>query len=141
MSDDVSDSDIETVREIYAAMAARDVGRLFARLDSEVVVTQDERLPWGGRHVGHDGFAHLGLTLSGTIESAVTTDAMFAADGDVFQCGRTRGIVRATGAAFDIPEVHRWTLREGKAIAAHFAIDTAAMLAALAAPAATTPSG
>jgi hypothetical protein len=115
-------------------MAARNIARLFELLDTQVVVTQDERLPWGGRHVGHDGFAHFGLTLSGTIESAVTTDAIFAADGDVFQAGRTRGTVRATGAAFDIPEVHRWTIRDGRAIAAHFAIDTAAMLAALAAP-------
>ena len=32
----------------------------------------------------------------------------------------------------DIPEVHRWTVRDGKAVAAHFAIDTAAMLEALA---------
>jgi ketosteroid isomerase-like protein len=39
--------------------------------------------------------------------------------------------VRANGAAFDIPEVHRWTIRDGKAVAAHFAIDTAAMLDAL----------
>ena len=58
---------------------------------------------------------------------------MFAADGDVYQVGRTRGTVRATGAAFDIPEVHRWTVRDGKAIAAHFAIDTDAMVAASAA--------
>jgi hypothetical protein len=121
---------VETVEAIYAAMGAR----LFALLDPTVVVTQDERLPWGGRHVGHDGFAHFGLTLSGTIESAVTTDAMFEADGDVIQMGRTRGTVKATGAAFDIPEVHRWTIRDGKAVAAHFAIDTAAMLDALAAP-------
>jgi ketosteroid isomerase-like protein len=39
--------------------------------------------------------------------------------------------VRANGATFDIPEVHRWTIRDGKAVAAHFAIDTAAMLEAL----------
>jgi hypothetical protein len=125
---------VETVEAIYAAMGARDLARLFALLDPTVVVTQDERLPWGGRHVGHDGFAHFGLTLSGTIESAVTTDAVFEADGDVIQMGRTRGTVKATGAAFDIPEVHRWTIRDGKAVAAHFAIDTAAMLDALAAP-------
>ena len=56
---------------------------------------------------------------------------MFAADDEVIQCGRTKGTVRANGAAFDIPEVHRWKLRDGKAVEAHFAIDTAAMLEAL----------
>ena len=124
---------VETVEAIYAAMGARDVGRLFELLAHEVVVTQDPALPWGGHHVGHDGFAHFGLTLSGTIDSAVTTDAIFEADGDVIQIGRTKGTVRATGASFDIPEVHRWTIRDGKAVVAHFSIDTAAMLAALAA--------
>ena len=40
-------------------------------------------------------------------------------------------LMGATGAGFDIPEVHRWTVRDGSAVAAHFAIDTAAMLAAV----------
>lgn len=127
-------SDIEVVREVYAAMAARDLERLLELLDPSCTVTQDPALPWGGRHVGHDGFAAFGLTLATTIDSKVTTDALFAADGDVFQCGRTRGTVRATGARFDIPEVHRWTVRDGTVVAAAFAIDTAAMLEALAAP-------
>jgi len=61
----------------------------------------------------------------------VTIEALFAADGEVIQFGRTRGTVRATGTAFDIPEVHRWTVRNGKAVAAHFAIDTQAMLAVI----------
>jgi ketosteroid isomerase-like protein len=112
-------------------MAARDFGRLFELLDAEIVVTQDERLPWGGRHVGHEGFAEFGLALTGAIESAVTTDALFMADGDVFQVGRTRGTTVGSGATFDVAEVHRWTIRDGKAVRAHFAIDTAAMLAAL----------
>jgi ketosteroid isomerase-like protein len=62
----------------------------------------------------------------------VITDAIFVADGEVIQCGRTRGTVRANGAPFDLPEVHRWTVRDGQAVAAHFAIDTVAMLGALA---------
>lgn len=127
-------SDIEVVQAIYKAMAERDIERLFQLIDTECVVTQDPALPWGGRHVGHEGFATFGLTLSGAIDSAVTTTAMFEADGDVVQCGRTRGTVRAGGAEFDIPEVHRWTIRDGKAVTAHFSIDTEAMVAALEAP-------
>jgi ketosteroid isomerase-like protein len=124
--------DIDTVRAIYAAMAARDLQQLFELLDPGIVITQDPRLPWGGRHEGHDGFGAFALTLSGAIESAVTTEAMFSADGDVIQVGRTRGSTRATGTAFDIPEVHRWTIRDGRAVSAHFCIDTPAMLDALA---------
>ncbi|MCU1375795.1 MAG: hypothetical protein JWO68_3081 [Actinomycetia bacterium] len=121
-------SDLDLVRAIYAAMAARDVERLFELVDPGFVVTQDDRLPWGGRHVGHDGLATFALTLGATIDSAVTTDAIFQADGEVIQVGRTRGTVRANGASFDLAEVHRWVLRDGKAVSAHFAIDTPAML-------------
>ena len=124
-------TDIEVVRAIYAAMAARDTVRLFELIDPECVVTQDPALPWGGHHVGHDGFATFALALTGAIDSAVAIVGVFAADGEVIQCGRTQGTVRANGVAFDIPEVHRWTVRDGKAVAAHFAIDTAAMLEAL----------
>jgi len=124
-------SDVDVVRQIYEHMDARDFAALFALLDPAVVVTQDDRLPWGGRFEGHDGFAALGLALRGAIESKVTIDAIFEADGDVFEVGRTRGSVVATGVTFDIAEVHRWTLRDGVAVAAHFAIDTEGMLAAL----------
>jgi hypothetical protein len=48
----------------------------------------------------------------------------------VYQFGRTRGTVRSTGTPFDIPEVHRWIVRDARAIEAHFAIDTPAMLTA-----------
>ena len=126
-------TDVEVVQAIYAAMAARDLEALFGLLDESCVITQDPALPWGGRHVGHDGFATFGVRLTGTIDSVVTTDAMFAADDEVIQVGRTRGTVVATGVPFDIAEVHRWTISDGRAVAAHFAIDTAAMLAALAA--------
>ena len=126
-------SDIQVVEQIYAAMAAADVARLFELIDPGIVITQDDRLPWGGRFEGHDGFAAFGLALRGAIQSAVTTDAMFAADGDVIQVGHTRGTVVGTGAPFDLAEVHRWTIRDGRAVAAHFSIDTAAMLQALSA--------
>src|SRR3954469_14397704 len=124
-------NDLETVRACYEAMAAQDFDRLSTLVDESCVLTQDDRLPWGGRHVGHDGLATFGITLSSTIASQVTHEALFEADGDVVQVGRTKGTVVATGVAFDIPEVHRWTIRGGKAVAAHFSIDTPAMLEAL----------
>ena len=126
--------DIEVVRQVYDAMAARDVERIISFIDPTCTITQDPALPWGGHHVGYDGLATFGRTISSMIESTVRMDAMFAAAGEVFQYGRTSGTVRSTGAPFDIPEVHRWTIRDGRAVAAVFAIDTAAMLEALAAP-------
>lgn len=129
----MADADVHVVERIYAAMASLDIGRLFELLDPSIELTQDARLPWGGRHEGHEGFAQFGVLLRGAISSAVTTDAMFAADDDVVQMGRTKGTVVGSGAAFDIAEVHRWTIRGGRAVAAHFSIDTPAMLQVLAA--------
>jgi ketosteroid isomerase-like protein len=126
-----NEDDVAVVRAIYEAMAARDLEAVGRLVDDSIVITQDPRLPWGGRFEGHEGFSTFAITLAGTIDSAVTTDAVFAADDEVIQCGRTRGTVRATGAPFDVAEVHRWRVEGGKAVAAHFAIDTAAMLAAL----------
>ena len=123
---------VDVVQRIYAAWAAKDLAAMADLIDPEVVITQDERLPWGGRYEGHAGFVEFSGKLTGTIASAVTTDALFAADDGVLQVGRTRGTVVATGAEFDVPEVHRWTVRDGRALTAHFAIDTPAMLEALA---------
>ena len=128
-------SDIDTVQAIYQAMATRDFDTLFQQIDERCVVTQDERLPWGGRHEGHDGVATFALALTSNIDSKVEIEAIFEADGDVFQVGRTKGTVVATGVPFDIAEVHRWTIEDGKAVRAHFAIDTPAMLEALTQPA------
>ena len=124
-------SDIETVQAIYAAMGTGDITQLFEYIAPDCVIVQDERLPWGGRFVGHEGFATFGLRLREHIASAVTTTAMFAADGDVIQVGKTAGTTIASGTPFDVDEVHRWTIRDGRAVAAHFSIDTQAMLDAL----------
>jgi ketosteroid isomerase-like protein len=124
-------SDVEVVERIYAAMHDRDYDTLFQLVDESVVITQDDRLPWGGRFEGHEGLGEFAAALTGSIESAVTIDAIYEADGEVIQMGHTRGTVVGTGTEFDIPEVHRWTIRDGKAVRAHFAIDTPGMLAAL----------
>lgn len=124
-------TDLEVVQAIYEAMAAKDLDRLVELLSPDIVVDQDPALPWGGHYEGHDGFGRFALLLTGTIDSAVTIDAMFEAGGEVFQMGRTKGTVIATGASFDVPEVHRWRVEDGKAVKADFAIDTQAMLEAL----------
>ncbi len=100
-------------------------------VDPDCVVTQDASLPWGGRYVGHDGVTAFAFALIGSTDSAVIVESLFEADDQVIQCGRSKGTVRANGNAFDIPEVHIWTLKDGRVVGAHFVIDTPAMLAAL----------
>ncbi|HEY5154353.1 MAG TPA: nuclear transport factor 2 family protein [Acidimicrobiales bacterium] len=124
-------SDIELVERVYQRFAERDLDALLELSAADCVITQDARLPWGGHHVGHQGVTQFATLLVTSIDSVLTTDALFEADGQVIQIGRIRGSVYANGAAFDVPEVHTWTIGEGKVRSAHFANDTAAMLAAL----------
>ena len=128
-------TEIEVVQEFYAVMAVRNFDRLFELVDEECVITQDPALPWGGRFVGHDGVAKFAMALVYHIDSQITVETCFMADGEVIVYGRTRGHVLVTNVQFDFPVVHRWTIREGKVVAAHLATDTPAMLAAINAPA------
>jgi ketosteroid isomerase-like protein len=122
---------IAIVREVYDAFERQDLEGLLALVDPDCVVTQDASLPWGGRYVGHDGVTSFAFALMGATDSAVIVESLFEADDQVIEYGRSKGSVRANGNAFDIPEVHTWTVKDGKVVAAQFAIDTTAMLAAL----------
>ena len=124
-------SQVEIVRRVYEAGAAQDLERLLDLADTACVITQDPSLPWGGRHVGHQGLTAFLSARFGTTDAEVSTEALFEADGHVIQCGRTRGAVRTNGTTFELPDVHTWTVRNNKVVAAHFATDTPAMLRAL----------
>jgi hypothetical protein len=124
-------SAIETVRQVYDAFANQDLDRVLELAHDNIVITQDERLPWGGRHEGKDGAATFAITLATTIESRLVVESLFEASGKVIQCGRTQGTVLANGAAFDLAEVHIWTIHDDKVTSAEFMIDTPGMLAAL----------
>ena len=124
-------SNIEIIRELYAAFEAQGLDRVQELCDPDCVVVQDDALPWGGVHQGFGGIAAFGAALAGTIYSVVTADALFEAGDRVIKFGRSRGKVLANGAEFDMPAVHVWTICDGRVTAAEFYIDTAAMLDAL----------
>ena len=121
----------ETVERIYELFRNGDIDGVLALCAPDVTITQDPALPWGGRYVGRDGVVEFATKLTGTIESVVTTLALFEAGDVVVQYGRTAGTVRANGAAFDIPECHLWTVRDGVVAEVLFSIDSRAMNEAL----------
>lgn len=129
MNDDAAA--LALVRRMYDAFAAADFDTILEIADPSIEVVQADELPWGGHHHGHDGLGTFMLSLAGTIESAVTHHELFVAGDRVVQVGRTAGTVRASGAPFDIAEVHVWTVREDRVVRFEAYIDTPAMLAAL----------
>lgn len=122
---------IEIVKQLYASNDAGDLDAVMELCSPDVVIVQDDVLPWGGRYVGRDGVAEFALKLVGTIDSQVVTHEMFVAGDRVVQYGRTHGTVRANDAAFDVPECHVFTLDAGTITSAEFYIDSTAMLEVL----------
>ena len=125
-------SNLEIIRDVYGLFAGKELDRLLELVDTECVITQDKDLPWGGRHEGLDGVMTFAAAIGGTIQSTLTSDAMFEAGDQVINFGRSRGTVLATGAAFDVPFTHVWTIHNSKVTAAEFFIDSSAALRSLA---------
>jgi len=63
--------------------------------------------------------------------SAVPVEFLDAGD-EVVVLGRYRGVARGTGKVLDVPFVHIWTLRDGKAWRFRQFLDTAGWIEALA---------
>lgn len=124
-------SNLAIVQELYEAFETGGIERAFELCAADCVVTQDAALPWGGHYEGLEGVAKFALALATNIDSTITTDALFEAGDQVVQSGRSRGHVIANSVEFDVPEVHVWTIREGKITAAAFYLDTTVMLRAL----------
>jgi ketosteroid isomerase-like protein len=133
---DTTDRDTGIVRQVYAAFGRGDLPGIMALFAEDGTVYQSPELPWGGTHTGHAGLGRFLGTLTTHLDSHPETERLIAdGAGRVVQVGRTRGVVRATGAAFDVPEVHVWTVADGLVRRFEAYLDTAAMRAALDRPA------
>ena len=129
-------ADTAVVAEVYAAFGRGDLARIAELFADDGVISQSPALPWGGTHTGPQGLVSFLGTLTSHVASTPVTERLFAdGAGRVVQVGRTRGTVRANGAAFDVPEVHVWTVAGGRVRRLEVYLDTPAMRAALDRPA------
>ena len=131
-SDDMPEDNIQVVKAVYDAFGLGDVPANFGLYHPEAEVYQSSRLPWGGEYRGHEELDVFLAKLTGAIESEVEPERFIDdGEGHVVQIGRTRGTVRETGARFDVPETHVWTVEDGKVMRFESYIDTAKMREAL----------
>ena len=132
-----AEQDVAVVRGVYAAFGQGDPAAVLSRFAEDATVVQSGALPWGGTHRGRAGQGRFLAALTGHVESVPESQQLFPdGAGHVVQVGRTRGVVRATGAGFDVSEVHVWTVADGLVQRFEAYVDVAPMLAALRAPAA-----
>lgn len=119
------------VDRFYAAFEKGDVAAVLALASEDVIITQSERLPWGGRFVGRAELARFAAVVRSHIASKVTIEHLVAAGPRVAAVGRTQGKVIATGLSFSVPLIHLFTVDAGRLTALEVLVDVPAMLAVL----------
>ena len=71
----------------------------------------------GGKYKGYEEVVYFLSKLTETIEPRVDPDQFIDdEEGYVVAVGHSRGSVHATRREFEVPAVHVWTIREGKAL-------------------------
>jgi hypothetical protein len=127
----VSAAGVRLVEQMYDAFARRDPAAVLERLHPDVEIRQTELVPWGGHYRGHAGAREFFGKVLGAIDSTVTVERYIDAGDHVAAVGRTRGHVRASGAAFDVAVVHVWAVRDDRLARLEVYIDVPVMRAAL----------
>ncbi len=122
---------LETIRKVYEAMAAKDGEAIRELSDPTIEVRQSEELPWGGTYRGLEEAMNFFHMVSGYLDSKVTVDRLMDAGDQFVVIGKTEGTVRETGRAFSVPLVHLWGLRDGRVAALVVLLDNPVMNAAL----------
>jgi ketosteroid isomerase-like protein len=129
-------SPVDLVRRSYEAFARGDLAAVMAEMDDEIVWEQAQGLPHGGTYHGLDAVranVFEPLDRDWWAEFSAVPDEVLEADrGTVVVLGRYRGVAQRTGNPLDVPFVHVWTVRDGRAVRFRQFLDTAGWNAALA---------
>jgi ketosteroid isomerase-like protein len=125
---------VEIVRRSYEAFARGDLAAVTADMADEIVWEQAQGLPHGGVYRGLDAVRRNvfePLDRDWWDAFSATPEEVLDAGSDVVVLGRYRGVAKGTGRRLDVPFVHVWTLRDGKAVRFRQFLDTAGWNAAL----------
>jgi hypothetical protein len=129
----MSQQNVELVQNIYTAFARRNIAEVLALISPDIEIVQSPELPWGGAFKGHAGLQEfLGALTTHLENKALPIERYLDAGDHVVAIGRTQGLVRANGKAFDVPLAHVWEMREGKAVRFRPFIDNPTMKAVMA---------
>lgn len=122
---------VAVVQQVYAAFARGDLAAALDLFAPEVEIEQSREVPWGGHYGGHDGARVFFAALTSRLDSKLALAGFVDAGEEIVATGRTQGRVRATGARYDVPIAHVWTVRDGRVVRVRFCIDHPTMLSAL----------
>jgi ketosteroid isomerase-like protein len=121
-------SNVEATRRAYEAFARGDLDGVVADMDAEIEWHQAQGLPHGGLYRGVAAVrAHVfdPLAAEWWEEFTADPDELLDAGDDVVVIGRYRGRAKGTGKELDVPYVHVWSFRDGRAWRFRQFLDTA----------------
>jgi ketosteroid isomerase-like protein len=126
----------QIVRRSYEAFALGDLDGALADMADDIEWHQAQGLPHAGTYLG---LAEVRANVFDPLDrdwwsefSAVPHEFLDAGD-EVVVLGRYRGVAKLTGRTLDVPFVHVWSMRGGKAWRFRQFLDTAGWVEALAA--------
>ena len=127
-------SAVDVVRRSYDAFARDDMDGVLADMHPDIEWYQAQGLPHGGYY---RGLAEVRRNIFDPLdeewwdEFAADPEEFLDARDQVVVLGRYRGVAKGTGKRLDVPFVHVWTLRDGRAVRFRQFLDTAGWVAAL----------
>jgi ketosteroid isomerase-like protein len=126
----MSQENVNVVRDSYEAFARGDFAAVLGAMDAAIEWVDQDSLPWGGSHRGHEEFGNHMQAFAGNFEEFRIEPREYLDAGDrVVVIGTFAG--RAGAGEFDAGTVWVWQLRDGKAVRVDSYTDTAAVLRAL----------
>ncbi|MGH3071924.1 MAG: nuclear transport factor 2 family protein [Gaiellaceae bacterium] len=127
-------SNIDATRRSYEAFARGDMDGVVADMHPEIEWHQAQGLPHGGLYHGLDEVRRAifdPLDEEWWDDFSADPDELLDAGDEVIVIGRYRGRAKGTGKRLDVPFVHVWTYRNGKATRFRQFLDTAGWIDAL----------
>ena len=127
-------TNVAATRRSYEAFARHDMDAVVADMHPDIEWQQAQGLPHGGVYRGLDEVRRAvfdPLDEEWWDEFSADPDEFLEAGDEVVVLGRYRGRAKGTRKQLDVPFVHIWTFRDGKARRFRQFLDTAGWIAAL----------
>lgn len=123
-------TNVETIKQMYAAALKQDMPAALNALDEDLVIHEQESLPYGGRYEGHEGFQKLFQNLAAHWDDFKFSPKEFMDAGEtVVAIVQFTGKAKKSGKSLDMTMYELWRMRNGKAVECHSIVwDTAKML-------------
>ena len=128
-------SNLEIVQRSYVAFVRGDMDAVLADMDEGIEWQQAQGLPHGGIYRGITEVRRNvfdPLDRDWWSEFSAEPDELLDAGDEIVALGRYRGVAKETGKVLDVPFVHVWSLRDGKAWRFRQFLDSAGWIEALA---------